>query len=243
MKFKSLLGGDVIKHMDDVISACADRIEDMERAGANALRSQLLLLPVQGTMVDHLHPEQAPRDDVARAWQQMGIRFAPIADEEVSDDLFCQATIPAGWQIVPSPTNPHYWSDLIDDRGCIRASMLYKAAFYDRRAHINVQARFDVKYETLATCRWPNNVEPPYEGIKDSIVVACAFDHLHKREAFVTANFQHSALVAENRLKRTAGDLVGRNMSLGYFVTKIVEDWLNEHYPKWHDVDAYWEQS
>jgi hypothetical protein len=128
MKFKNLLGGDVIKHMDDVILTCADRIEAMEREGADALRSQSLLLPVQGTMVDHLKPDQSPRSDVTRAWQQMGIRFAPIADEEVSDDLFCQATIPSGWQIVASATNPHYWSDLIDDRGCLRSPGAYQCS-------------------------------------------------------------------------------------------------------------------
>lgn len=51
------------------------------------------------------------------------------------DSLFCNAVLPEGWQKVA--TDHSMWSNLLDDRGLIRASIFYKAAFYDRDAFIN----------------------------------------------------------------------------------------------------------
>jgi len=58
-----------------------------------------------------------------------------IFGEDV-DDLFVRVTLPAGWSIVP--TDHSMWSKLIDERGRERAAMFYKAAFYDRDAHISL---------------------------------------------------------------------------------------------------------
>jgi hypothetical protein len=51
-----------------------------------------------------------------------------------NDPLFVDVTLPAGWKIVP--TEHSMWSDLVDDAGVKRASIFYKAAFYDRVAFI-----------------------------------------------------------------------------------------------------------
>lgn len=65
----------------------------------------------------------------------------PIPDgvilSDVVDDLFQKVTLPRGW--IVKPTDHSMWSDLIDDAGAKRASIFYKAAFYDRRAF----ARFE----------------------------------------------------------------------------------------------------
>ncbi len=50
------------------------------------------------------------------------------------DPLFCVAQLPAGWK--KRGTDHSMWSDLIDDEGRVRATIFYKAAFYDRRAHM-----------------------------------------------------------------------------------------------------------
>jgi hypothetical protein len=52
------------------------------------------------------------------------------------DPLFCEAWLPAGWQ--KKPTEHAMWSTLVDADGKERASIFYKAAFYDRSAFINV---------------------------------------------------------------------------------------------------------
>jgi hypothetical protein len=57
-------------------------------------------------------------------------------------DLFFNATLPAGWSLKPSDHS--MWSYLHDDRGLKRASVFYKAAFYDRDAFITIDSRFHV---------------------------------------------------------------------------------------------------
>jgi hypothetical protein len=52
------------------------------------------------------------------------------------DDLFCEATLPAGWQKVA--TDHSMWSSLMDENGNEKASIFYKAAFYDRDAFFNI---------------------------------------------------------------------------------------------------------
>ena len=52
------------------------------------------------------------------------------------DPLFCEATLPPGWQ--KRQTEHSMWSKLIDADGKVRATIFYKAAFYDRRAFMDV---------------------------------------------------------------------------------------------------------
>jgi hypothetical protein len=60
-----------------------------------------------------------------------------VVKEKDINDLFCEATLPSGWKKVSSDHS--MWSYLKDDRGLTRASIFYKAAFYDQSAHIRVQ--------------------------------------------------------------------------------------------------------
>lgn len=64
--------------------------------------------------------------------EAMGIVYG-----ENVDDLFVSVTLPAGW--TKQATEHHMWSDLLDDKGCKRASIFYKAAFYDRSAHMHLE--------------------------------------------------------------------------------------------------------
>ncbi len=59
------------------------------------------------------------------------------------DPLFQRARLPDGWKI--APTDHSMWSNLLDSRGAKRAAIFYKAAFYDRSAHLRVEPRFVVK--------------------------------------------------------------------------------------------------
>lgn len=72
--------------------------------------------------------------------KNMGIKFGPKVD-----GLFLSATLPAGWSI--QPTDHSMWSNLLDDKGRTRASIFYKAAFYDRNAHIDITPRYSLDSE------------------------------------------------------------------------------------------------
>ena len=58
------------------------------------------------------------------------------------DPLFVRTQLPNGWKIIP--TEHSMWSKLVDNLGRERASIFYKAAFYDRDAHISFRTRFKV---------------------------------------------------------------------------------------------------
>jgi len=53
------------------------------------------------------------------------------------DPMFVYVTLPEGWKKVA--TAHEMWSDLIDAGGTKRASIFYKAAFYDRRASMHAE--------------------------------------------------------------------------------------------------------
>jgi hypothetical protein len=78
--------------------------------------------------------------DGAEAWETL--QSWGVVKGDKLDDLFFNATLPTGWSLKPSSHS--MWSYLHDDRGLKRASVFYKAAFYDRSAHIGIDLRFHV---------------------------------------------------------------------------------------------------
>jgi hypothetical protein len=67
------------------------------------------------------------------ALQAAGVIFlGPVPN----DELFQYAQLPAGWS--KQGTDHSLYSDLIDEKGVKRASIFYKAAFYDRSARLSL---------------------------------------------------------------------------------------------------------
>ena len=95
-----------------------DVIEAQEARGQNQLTNGELL-PVDCDNKEILEAE--------------GVIFGePIPD----DPIFCKAVLPDGWKKMP--TDHSMWSELIDSDGVVKASIFYKAAFYDRSAFMSV---------------------------------------------------------------------------------------------------------
>lgn len=69
-----------------------------------------------------------------------GVIFGEVSQ---GDKLFCNVTLPQGWRKVG--TDHSMWSDLRDEKDRVRARIFYKAAFYDRRAHMSVITRFTLE--------------------------------------------------------------------------------------------------
>lgn len=63
----------------------------------------------------------------------LGFTFGP-ADPD--DPMFRPASLPPGWRREGS--SHAMWSYITDERGIHRVSIFYKAAFYDRRAHMGI---------------------------------------------------------------------------------------------------------
>lgn len=69
-----------------------------------------------------------------------GFRFIGPVD---GDPLFQFVEMPKGW--TKKATDHSMWSKLVDDKGRERGSIFYKAAFYDRAAHLHLERRFTTR--------------------------------------------------------------------------------------------------
>jgi hypothetical protein len=116
--FRAMADGDI----DNFVAAITPGgIESQEKAGQTKFVSEDVL------------PKDCPKKDL----EKLGFKFLKNVD-----DIFVNVVMPAGWKKVP--TDHSMWSDLIDDKGRKRASIFYKAAFYDRSAHMRLNRRFNV---------------------------------------------------------------------------------------------------
>lgn len=75
-------------------------------------------------------PTEAP-------WKELAA-LGVIKGERV-DDLFTSATLSEGWK--KEATDHSMWSKLVDADGKVIAQIFYKAAFYDRSAHMYLVAK------------------------------------------------------------------------------------------------------
>jgi hypothetical protein len=172
-------------------------IEAQEAMGQAALVGTLGILP-----------KECPRQQL----EKLGFKFG-----EPADDLFVNVTFPAGWS--KKATDHSMWSDLVDDKGRKRAGIFYKAAFYDRSAHMSLERRYVVTTEYLNAAGqkhdWKSNVQPT------------------KRRVVVEDRSDKKALWQSDPFDRT--DYATDDAS-----QKVARAWLEVKFPQHEDVTAYW---
>lgn len=181
----------------DVISGMSSgkAIGNQEKQGQkDACRTKAL--PIKGT----LHQREA--------WERMGFVFGDDAD-----DLFVNVTMPEGWEL--RATDHSMWSELRDQQGRIRASMFYKAAFYDRDASISLCRRYSInQYDTK-------------DGEPENLIRVSVYD---------ADTLKHDAIsISEIECDNPKERFSERDRL--YLETK---EWLNEVYPDWENPLAYW---
>lgn len=143
--------------------------------------------------------------------EQMGVKFG----EDV-DDLFVKVELPEGWRKVP--TDHSMWSKLLDDKDRERASIFYKAAFYDRKAHIFLKRFHSIEFDCLNDER---------EKVKWN-------DHTQRQYFVRTANGE--VLFSSETLGK---DDYESDEKAG----KDCRKWLDENRPEWNDVTTYWNET
>jgi hypothetical protein len=70
----------------------------------------------------------------AEDFEALGFVLGEVKDD---DPMWREATLPDGW--AREGSSHSMWSYIIDERGFRRCAIFYKAAFYDRSAHIGIQ--------------------------------------------------------------------------------------------------------
>lgn len=105
-------------------------VENMEARGQEQL-VQSDLLPKQGPGY--------PGDLDRAAFEKLGFVFG---EDVEGDPLFVHATLPAGWSRRATDHVMH--SKILDQYGRVRVGIFYKAASYDRRAHMSLTTAFSL---------------------------------------------------------------------------------------------------
>jgi len=85
-------------------------------------------------------------------WEQLA--QIGIIKGELVDDIFVRVTLPPGWS--KRPTDHSMWSELLDEQQRVRASIFYKAAFYDRSAHLNLAPRYQCHMDWVIPDDYPS---------------------------------------------------------------------------------------
>lgn len=132
------------------------------------------------------------------------------------DDLFWNVTLPDGWEI--KATNHDMWNELYDDKGRIRATIFYKAAFYDRDAFINFKTRYSIQVTHIGDPKdyevW---VKSDLQGtVKDGETIIFSTECIPSTGDY----FKDDKIIK----------------SLGVELAKYMKD----HYPEYKDIHAYW---
>lgn len=160
-------------------------------------------LPIDGTLTAR-HGNKDPR----ATWEKLGFVFGDKAD-----DMFINVKFPEGWK--KRPTDHSMWTDLVDAKGRKRGGIFYKAAFYDRSAHVHLSRRFGIEQDYADG---PQTV---------SITDACG-------EVKQSISGLEKPNWGDREQARKAGQAIDAAQAQ-------LSDWLNEHYPNHEDASAYWD--
>lgn len=119
------------------------RITNTARLGADVLLADALVLGSSEAIemsertgqAELLASETLPTDthDKDEQYEALGFTFGEPVD---GDPMFRAATLPAGW--ARKGSGHAMWSYIYDAEGFQRVSIFYKAAFYDRSAHMGI---------------------------------------------------------------------------------------------------------
>lgn len=146
-------------------------------------------------------------------FEKMGIVFG-----EDADDIFVYVTLPPGWN--KAPDKHSMWSHLLDDKDRRRASIFYKAAFYDRSAHMSICRRYSFSAYMYAD-RDGNIIEYPEKGDPPCFATWILDD-------------EKPIKLIDVRTYKYGGTESDKCEKLAYA-------WLQEHYPLHNDPLAYWD--
>jgi hypothetical protein len=137
---------------------------------------------------------------------------------EPTDNLFIACKLPDGWTKKATSHSMH--STLHDDKGRERAGIFYKAAFYDRSAHISFRRRYNWNQQPVGGYDQEDYREKPDEAIVtdgNTIIWRSEPVNLDAIED-LTERYR-----AQNKQRDKA------------------KTWLGENFPEWESPFAYWD--
>lgn len=186
--------------LNAIAAATPGGIEEQEKNG----QSQLTLV------FDRL-PRKIDEPAGRHMLEQMGFIFG-----ENLNDLFVAVTPPKGWTLRPSSHS--MWSHVHDEQGRQRLSVFYKAAFYDKDAHMTIDLRYRInRYQACDIDG--HRIES--DGSMPEFVLCEIVDH------------DKSCVIVIGKRERTDYDQAD-------VFNERAAAWLAENKPDWSNPLAYW---
>jgi hypothetical protein len=152
------------------------------------------------------------KDNAREVLVALGVQFHGVVED---DPIFEYVTLPPGW--TKRPTDHDMWSELLDERGRVRANIFYKAAFYDRSSMLHLAIRFSygINYDRCDT---------------ENVIVSCVYDHAESGKVLFSTEPVPCPPPSDRTLYRIQNA-----------ANEITKQWLVEHYPDWYNPAAYWD--
>jgi hypothetical protein len=142
--------------------------------------------------------------------ENLGFKFLGVVE---GDEIFQNVEFPNGWKKEPTDHSMH--SNLVDDKGRIRGNIFYKAAFYDRSAHMNLKCRYNYEFDYEAEEK--NGIITSHAKDYDGTVIFSTESEIKKEgEARYTLSEKHN---------------------------NIVKEWLDKNYTDWKNPEKYWNEN
>ena len=206
-------------------------IENQEKRGqAEIVRTQRLPKKINSNCVpreiffsgifDNMDYETRRQITDANVEAYTRVQYEKMGIEIISehDELFWNVKLPKGWEI--KPTSHSMWNELLDNKGRKRISFFYKAAFYDRDAFSNLQTRYQLDVTHIA------DPASSYEIWKKSDIQGTIKDG--------------DRIIYQTTCVPAVEDYSEQDA----IQTKLWEElrtFMNEHYPDYKNVHAYWD--
>lgn len=182
---------------------------DMENFMAAAVPGGIEAQEAQGQR-DFVASETLPTECPREKLESLGFVFG-----EAVDDIFTYVQFPEGWSKVP--TENSMWSDLVDNKGRKRGGIFYKAAFYDRSAHMNLDRKI--------TCNQVFESQDDYEA-----------GHIKYR-----VMDDDESVLYENKYATDGKRCEGNYWDVDSIAETNAREWLEKNYPDYNNPMAYWD--
>jgi hypothetical protein len=176
---------------------------------------------------DFVNSEELP---TRSPWNQLKALGVVLLDDleaaKHAHRLFCRVQLPKDWK--KASTDHPMWSDLLDEKGRKRASIFYKAAFYDQDAFLTLECRYcsgifpedmyksEIPYEERERAPW-------YGIVKDWDSTI-----LFKTKPYVGPKSTTTARAKAKYAKKAE-------------LETEAKAWLMEKFPKFDSVLEYWD--
>jgi hypothetical protein len=134
-----------------------------------------------------------------------GVKFICTVPD---DPMFQVVELPKGWQKKATDHSMH--SNLVDDKGRVRAQIFYKAAFYDRSANLSLTRRYNVSFDYDRSKKEGVGVANVTDG--DKVIFSTEPIPVNREKSWETSEQAN----------------------------KLAIEWLNQQYPDWGNPGAYW---